>query len=143
LTIGAAIHRIATFLRYPGDAPLANFTTPLDTKDDGLERVGGKGRSLAKLTNAGFQVPGGFQVTTTAYRGYVKDNGLQERILKLAQPAVVSGRASFQQASEDVQGLFDNTLSPELIKEITAAYQALKGQPAAGSVVCRATGDVS
>jgi phosphohistidine swiveling domain-containing protein len=109
---------------------LANFTTPLDTKDDGLERVGGKGRSLAKLTNAGFQVPGGFQVTTTAYRGYVKDNGLQERILKLAQPAVVSGRASFQQASEDVQGLFDNTLSPELIKEITAAYQALKGQPA-------------
>jgi len=43
----------------------------LDTKDDALEVVGGKGRSLAKLANAGFQVPGGFQITTAAYRRFV------------------------------------------------------------------------
>jgi len=40
----------------------------LDSQVDSLEIVGGKGRSLAKLTNAGFDVPGGFQVTTQAYR---------------------------------------------------------------------------
>ena len=47
--------------------------TSLDTKDDALEVVGGKGRSLAKLANAGFQVPGGFQITTAAYRRFVTD----------------------------------------------------------------------
>ena len=43
----------------------------LDSQVDSLEIVGGKGRSLAKLTNAGFDVPGGFQVTTQAYRQFV------------------------------------------------------------------------
>lgn len=36
-----------------------NFVVSMDTKDDGLEVVGGKGRFLAKMTNAGFDVPGG------------------------------------------------------------------------------------
>ena len=36
--------------------------------DDDLPRVGGKGLNLGKLTKAGFPVPGGFCVTTDAYR---------------------------------------------------------------------------
>ncbi|RZO75702.1 MAG: hypothetical protein EVA68_06405, partial [OM182 bacterium] len=39
------------------------FIVALDSSEDSLEVVGGKGRSLAKMTNAGFHVPGGFQVT--------------------------------------------------------------------------------
>jgi phosphoenolpyruvate synthase/pyruvate phosphate dikinase len=42
-----------------------------------LETVGGKGVSLARLRSAGLPVPGGFHVTTTAYRRFVADNGLQ------------------------------------------------------------------
>ncbi len=48
----------------------SSFIVPLDTQetqDDSLEVVGGKGRSLARLANAGFDVPGGFQVTAAAY----------------------------------------------------------------------------
>ena len=48
----------------------SSFIGPLDTQetqDDSLEVVGGKGRSLARLANAGFDVPGGFQVTAAAY----------------------------------------------------------------------------
>ena len=48
-----------------------SYITSLDTKEDALEVVGGKGRSLAKLANAGFPVPAGFQVTTSAYRRFV------------------------------------------------------------------------
>ena len=33
------------------------FTTPINTAEDSLERVGGKGRSLAKMARAGFAVP--------------------------------------------------------------------------------------
>lgn len=36
----------------------------LDTRDDALESVGGKGRSLARMTNSGVRVPGGFIVRT-------------------------------------------------------------------------------
>ena len=106
------------------------YTAPLSTKNDALEVVGGKGRSLAKMANAGFHVPGGFLVTTAAYRGFVTDNNLQDQILGLAKPAVVEGRASFEQPSTGIQTLFaDIGLAPEVTAEIRQAYEALDGQP--------------
>ena len=106
------------------------YTTPLSTKSDALEVVGGKGRSLAKMANAGFHVPGGFLVTTAAYRGFVADNNLQDQILVLAKPAVVVGRASFEQSSANIQTLFaDIDLAAEITTEIKQAYKALDGQP--------------
>ena len=96
-----------------------NYTATLDTKNDSLEVVGGKGRSLAKMLNAGFQVPGGFQVTTAAYRSFIKDNNLQEQILEFAKPAIIEGRASFEQSSSDIQALITSTeLSEEVIEAI-------------------------
>ena len=110
--------------------PQRVYTTPLSTKDDALEVVGGKGRSLAKMANAGFHVPGGFLVTTSAYRGFVADNNLQDQILVLAKPAVVEGRASFEQSSANIQTLFaDNDLAAQITTEIRQAYEALDGQP--------------
>ena len=106
------------------------FTTPLATENDALEVVGGKGRSLAKMANAGFRVPGGFMVTTAAYRGFVADNNLQDQILVLAKPAVVEGRASFEQSSTNIQTLFaDIDLAAEVTAEIRQAYEALDGRP--------------
>ena len=49
---------------------------PIDTKDATLEVAGGKGRSLAEMVNAGLDVPGGFYVTTAAYRQYVVELSL-------------------------------------------------------------------
>ena len=37
------------------------YTSNIKTTDDSLERIGGKGRSLARMTCAGFDVPGGFR----------------------------------------------------------------------------------
>ena len=105
-------------------------TTSLDTKDDSLENVGGKGRSLAKMANAGFHVPGGFQVTITAYRSFIADNKLQNKIIELARPAVVDGKASFEQSSIDIQKLFSEfELSAEITAEVRQVYNALSGEP--------------
>ena len=41
---------------------------PLDTQQNALESVGGKGRSLSNMARAGFNVPGGFLVTTDGER---------------------------------------------------------------------------
>ncbi len=46
-----------------------------------LSRVGGKGANLGRLTQAGFVVPPGFVVGTTAYSAHVESNeGLKKRI---------------------------------------------------------------
>ena len=112
------------------NGPQGAFVTPLATKDDALEVVGGKGRSLAKMANSGFHVPGGFLVTTAAYRAFVAENNLQDRILVLAKPAVVEGRASFEQSSANIQNLFaDIDLAAQITAEIRQAYEALDGRP--------------
>ena len=60
------------------DSPLV---LALDDASATLERVGGKGSSLARLAAAGLPVPPGFHITTTAYRLFVARHGLQEQIL--------------------------------------------------------------
>ena len=100
--------------------------------DDGLEVVGGKGRSLARMARAGFNVPGGFVITAAAYRSFVTTNGLQEKIVSLAAPAVTDGRVSFEQASSAIQARFaEHDLSAEITREIGQAYGSLDDAPVA------------
>lgn len=102
----------------------------LSTHDNDLEVVGGKGRSLSRLIQAGFDVPGGFQVPTQAYRRFVADNNLHEKILELAKPTIHEGAISFEQASENISQLFaEHELSAEQLNSIKAAYDKLPGQP--------------
>ena len=109
-------------LSYLG-ARMSVFTAGLNTTNDALEVVGGKGRSLAKMTNAGFAVPGGFLVTTAAYRSFVDANNMQDEILSLAKPEVVEGRASFETASNAIQQLFaGGDMSADLDTSIREAY---------------------
>ena len=91
-----------------------------------LERLGGKGKSLAAMASAGFNVPGGFLVTTSAYRSFVSDNDLQSRIIRLARPAVVENRVSFDEASDNIHALFEaGDLAPNIAGEVGQAYRAL------------------
>ena len=109
-----------------------NATPHHTTDDDGLEVVGGKGRSLARMAKAGFNVPGGFVITAAAYRSFVTTNGLQEKIVSLAKPAVEDSRVSFEQASNAIQALFaEHDLSAEITREIGQAYGSLDDTPVA------------
>ena len=109
--------------------------TPIETTNDGLEIVGGKGRSLAQMTRAGFNVPQGFLLSTAAYRGFVADNKLGIPILELARPEIIDGRASFDSASRSIQALIKGCELPAALQaELTAAYQALPGDRPAVAV---------
>ena len=78
------------------------------------------------MASAGFNVPRGFLVTTSAYRGFVSDNGLQPRIIQLARPSVVENRVSFDAASDNLEALFAaSDLAPNVVEEVTSAYRAL------------------
>ena len=102
------------------------FVVPLKAAGVDLETVGGKGRSLSRLLAAGYEVPSGFVVASTAYRRFVADNGLGARILDLARPAVVDGAVSFEAAAAGIQKLFAaHRLDDELVAEIGKAYAGL------------------
>ena len=109
---------------------MPRYTTTLDAQgvleNGALERLGGKGKSLATMASAGFNVPRGFLVTTSAYRSFVSDNDLQSRIIELARPSVVGNRVSFAEAWDNVQALFQaGDLARDVVEEVTAAYRAL------------------
>ncbi len=110
----------------PPEGQTASFVRPLDTADDDLDLLGGKGRSLARTKGAGFTVPDGFHVTTSAYRTFVAEHGLQQLILELAAPELVHGAVSFDQASAAIQELLAGpALSGLVVSEIVAAYRSL------------------
>ncbi|MBN1429178.1 MAG: pyruvate, phosphate dikinase [Anaerolineae bacterium] len=88
-----------------------------------LETVGGKGASLARLATAGLPVPGGFHVTTGAYRQFVEANALQPRILAALEPVDASQPATLETASEAICQLFMQADVPTPIADaITRAY---------------------
>ena len=68
--------------------------------------TGGKGASLARLARAGFGVPPGFHVTTSAYLDFVRRGGLGEPILAALSAVDVSDAATFDAAAARIGELF-------------------------------------
>ncbi|GAA2205548.1 hypothetical protein GCM10009850_010060 [Nonomuraea monospora] len=86
---------------------------PLDHDAADLATVGGKGASLARMAGAGLPVPGGFHVTTGAYRAFVA--GFHDEILRAAADDPARIPPLF--AAREIPG--------EIAAEILRAYAAL------------------
>lgn len=96
---------------------------PLSDSQATLENVGGKGMSLAKMIQAGFPVPDGFHITTTAYRAFVDANNLQTKILSAIKNLDASLPALLETASATIRGLFaDAPIPADIAAAIRAAY---------------------
>ena len=107
-----------------------------------LENVGGKGMSLAKLTRAGLPVPGGFHVTTEAYRQFVTANDLQPKIIDALRMVDIAIPASLETASHSIYELFEHSHIPaEVSDAIVDAYQAFEDHHAVVAVRSSATAE--
>jgi len=85
--------------------------------------VGGKGASLARLARAGFRVPPGFQVTTSAYLDFIDRGGLRESVL-----AAAAGASGSDAAAARIRELFaGQPLPAPTAAAIAGAYAALGG----------------
>ena len=105
---------------------MKTYTLPLSDIQADLETVGGKGMSLAKLAKAGLPVPGGFHVTTEAYRQFVTANDLQTGINAALKTVDTSQPSTLETASATIGGLFTQANIPDEIgDEIKNAYLAL------------------
>src|SRR6266496_2344223 len=101
----------------------------LDDPSATLERVGGKGASLARLAAAGLPVPPGFHITTAAYHCFVEENGLQELILDAVAQVVADQPATLVEASGRIEKLFaQGSISDALAGAIRRAYADLGGE---------------
>lgn len=102
------------------------FVLSLADRDATLENVGGKGMSLAKMLSAGLPVPGGFHVTTAAYRRFVAENGLQSQIMQALEGTSPADPDALEAASRRICGLFAaGDTPPEVAAAVLAAYAAL------------------
>jgi pyruvate,water dikinase len=107
-----------------------------------LETVGGKGASLARLANAGLPVPGGFHVTTAAYKQFVITNNLQSAILEALKGADTAQPSTLEDASRTIHDLFRQAEMPrEIAEAIGDSYAALDGGAAVVAVRSSATAE--
>ena len=103
------------------------YISNIKTSDDSLERIGGKGRSLARMTCAGFDVPGGFLVTADAYRIFITENKLQSAIIDRARPILKDGYPAFDTCAEQISTLILNApMSVAVVEQIKVAYGGLE-----------------
>lgn len=106
----------------------SQLVLPLDDKRADLETVGGKGASLARLIRAGFPVPGGFHITTEAYRQFVEDNNLQPTIEQALGQVDGNKPSTLDRASEVIRSAFAQAAIPDdIASAIVGAYGDLSG----------------
>ena len=104
------------------------YTLNLSALEATLETVGGKGMSLAKLSRAGLPVPGGFHITTEAYRRFVAENALQPRLLQALSQVDGSDLQALELVSQQIREFFiEGRIPPEVAGAIAEAYAALPG----------------
>ncbi len=101
----------------------------LNLRDTG--RVGGKNASLgemiAKLSGAGIAVPRGFATTDRAYREFVSQDGLEERINTTLRALDVNDVMALAEAGEKIrQWLMAASLTPAVCAAITVAYREME-----------------
>ncbi len=112
----------------------SEYVLPLADPGATLETVGGKGASLARLVAAGLPVPGGFHVTTAAYRRFVADNNLKPGIDTALAQVDVSQPATLERTSQAIGELFAGAQTPpDVASAIALAYASLAGEPQADS----------
>lgn len=95
-----------------------------------VEIVGGKNASLGEmichLTKAGVKVPGGFATTASAYREFLKQNGLQEEIYQLLHKLDVDNVPLLKKTGQRIrERIIDSSFQSELVDAVHEAYEAL------------------
>ncbi len=100
---------------------------------DDVESVGGKNASLGEmvqhLSAAGVAVPDGFATTADAYRAFLGETGLAERISGLLADLDVDDTRRLAEVGREIREAVEAQPFPEdLDRDIRAAYERLAGE---------------
>lgn len=95
-----------------------------------LDRVGGKNASLGEmvqnLTTAGVKVPDGFATTADAYRRFLSDSGLDQRIADRLHSLNTDDVTALAAAGSEIRTMIRETpFLPEFEAQLRSAYEQL------------------
>ncbi len=96
-------------------------------KED-IPLVGGKNANLGEMVGAGIPVPSGFAITAEAYREFIVETGIAEKIYKIIEETVTDtdDPKQYEAASKKVRQLIEATSVPgEIEKAIRSSYSEL------------------
>ena len=95
-----------------------------------IATVGGKGASLGRMVGAGFPVPSGFVVTTTAYAGFIRANDLEEKIVKILEDLNYDDLDQLENATAKIRkSITEGRIPQDPAGQILKAYEALGDRP--------------
>jgi pyruvate,water dikinase len=88
--------------------------------------AGGKGANLGEMYNARLPVPPGFIVTAQAYKHFLNQTGIQNKILSIVSSLDLEDTEKLQKAAQDIQEIILDAEMPQLIKNaIIESYDDL------------------
>lgn len=96
------------------------------SKDD-VPIVGGKNANLGEMIKAGIPVPPGFAVTAYAYKRFLGETGLSEKIANVLKETIKEGKPQeYEEASKKIKDLILKSKMPKFIEEaIRESYREL------------------
>ena len=106
-----------------------------------LDRVGGKNASLGEMISnlaaAGVRVPDGFATTAEAFRTFLVDTGLRDRIAAMLEGVDTDDVDALSAAGRGIrEAIIEQEIPADLVTEIRAAYDTLsEGDPQASFAV--------
>ncbi|WP_155642359.1 phosphoenolpyruvate synthase [Pseudomonas alabamensis] len=116
-----------------GESTRTEYVVSLETLGvHDVEHVGGKNASLGEmisnLAGAGVSVPGGFATTAQAYRDFLEQSGLNDRIHAALDALDVDDIAALTQTGAQIrQWVMDAEFPPRLDAEIRSAFAEMAG----------------
>ena len=108
-----------------------------ELRKDDVPLVGGKCANLGEMIAAGIPVPPGFAVTATAYKRFITETGIAEKIYSIIEEVVTdkSDPEQYKEASRRVRELIETTPMPDYIKDaIRESYRKLSEKVGATQV---------
>ncbi len=90
-------------------------------KDD-VPYVGGKAANLGELLRAGIRVPPGFVVTAEAYKKFMKETGLFDKVLSMIKSIDVNNTEQLEEVSQKIKQLILDTPMPKDLEELIRRY---------------------
>jgi pyruvate,water dikinase len=91
-----------------------------ELKKDDIPLVGGKNANLGEMTQAGIPVPPGFAITSYAYKRFISETDIAEKIYSTIQTTITdtNNPQLYTKASEKIRKLIEATSMPQDIQNI-------------------------
>lgn len=99
-----------------------------ELRKEDVPLVGGKCANLGEMINAGIPVPPGFAVSAYAYKRFIEETGIKDKIYEIIRETITdkSNPKLYEEASKKIRKLIEETPMPKDIEEdIRKAYREL------------------